>query len=151
MFSHYMYYLGWKRLERQSNDSRKVSLSLAVLLWLAYRETIKLFHTQKLAATFCDSWRKSIYNLGNHHKKTCQSSSNASSFPVQNSGFVKIIWFRCSLKWSIVFSSQTPYNTILRHTMEVENVDLFWPAFGHFQTNVMGSAGWAVLPMGSAG
>ena len=74
MFSHYMYYLVRKRLERQSDDSRKVSLSLAVLLWVTYRQAIELFHTQKLAATFCYSWRKSISNLGINHKKKYQSS-----------------------------------------------------------------------------
>ena len=74
MFLHYMYYLVRKRLERQSNDSIKVSLSLAVLLCVTYRQAIELFHTQKLAATFCDSWRKSISNLGINHKKKCQSS-----------------------------------------------------------------------------
>ena len=74
MFSHYMYYLVRKRLERQSNDSKKVSLSLAVLPWVAYRQAIELFHTKKLAATFCDSWRKSISNLGINHKKKCQRS-----------------------------------------------------------------------------
>ena len=74
MFSHYMYHLVRKRLERQSNDSKKVSLSLAVLPFVTYRQAIELFHTQKLAATFRDSWRKSISNLGINHKKKCQSS-----------------------------------------------------------------------------
>ena len=64
-------------------------------------------------------------------------SSNASSFPVQNSVFVKIISDLDTHSNDVSYSVlKIPYNTILRHTVEVENVDLFWPAFGHFQTNV---------------
>ena len=42
-------------------------------------------------------------------------------FQFLNSGFVNIIAdLEDAHKWSIEFTSQTPYNTILRHTIYVD-------------------------------
>ena len=92
---------------------KKVSVSLAVLPFVTYRQAFELFHTQKLAATFCDSWRKSIFNLGIHNKKKCQSSENAYALPVPELWICKHYrWLRrrTQLKYRIHFSNSIKYD-----------------------------------------
>ena len=71
------------------------------------------FIPQKLAATFCDSWRKSISNLGIHNKKKCQSSENAYALPVPELWICKHYrWFRrrTQMKYRIHFSNAIQYD-----------------------------------------